>query len=220
VQKLNHPLSRCLVLLVLGGWPAQSVHGEDKPTADGPRAADPNLRVELFAAAPDIVQPISIDVDARGRLLVIESHTHFRPPNYKGPKSDRILMMEDTKGEGKADRITTFFEGTTATMGIAVHPDGSVYLATRNEVLRLRDTKNEGKADEKKRIVYLETKGDYPHDGLSGLCFDSKGDLYFGIGENLGNDYKLVGTDGTTLAGGGEGAPHSDRFLESFRHLP
>jgi putative membrane-bound dehydrogenase-like protein len=198
-------MKRILPLLALCLLSARPAHGEEKPGADAPHAADASLRVDLFAAAPDVVQPISIDVDARGRLLVIESHTHFRPPNYKGPKHDRILMLEDTKGEGKADRITTFFEGTTATMDIAVHPDGSVYLATRNEVLRLRDTKDAGKADEKQRIVFLDTKGDYPHDGLSGLCFDSKGDLYFGIGENLGNDYKLVGSDGTTLTGGGEG---------------
>jgi putative membrane-bound dehydrogenase-like protein len=177
----------------------------DPPKADAPRADDDRLRVDLFAAAPDIVQPVALDFDARGRLLVIESHTHFRPPNYKGPKFDRIRLLEDTDGDGKADRFTTFFEGTTATMDIAGHPDGSVYVATRNEVLRLRDTKGDGKADEKKRVVFLDTKGDYPHNGLSGLCFDSRGDLYFGIGENLGAAYKLVGSDGTTLTGGGEG---------------
>src|SRR6266852_5259263 len=107
-------MKRLLLLLALCLLAAQRAYGEEKPTADFPRAADSTLQVDLFAAAPDIVQPISIDVDSRGRLLVIESHTHFRPPNYKGPKHDRILMMEDTKGEGKADRITTFFEGTTA----------------------------------------------------------------------------------------------------------
>ncbi len=51
-------------------------------------------------------------------------------------------------------------------MAIAVHPDGAVYLATRNEVLRLRDTKGTGKADQAQRIVFLDTKGDYPHNGL------------------------------------------------------
>ncbi|HEX5268880.1 MAG TPA: PVC-type heme-binding CxxCH protein, partial [Gemmataceae bacterium] len=173
--------------------------------ADEPRAADDRLRVDLFAAAPDIVTPVSLDFDARGRLLVIESHTHFRPPNYKGPQFDRIRVLEDTDGDGKADRFTTFFEGTTFTMDVAGHPDGSVYVATRNEILRLRDTDGDGKADEKTRVVFLDTKGNYPHNGLSGLCFDSKGDLYFGIGENLGASYKLVGSDGTTLTGGGEG---------------
>jgi putative membrane-bound dehydrogenase-like protein len=172
---------------------------------EAPRAADPRLVVELFAAAPDIVHPIAADFDARGRLLVIESHTHFAPKDYQGPKFDRIRMIEDTKGTGKADRFTTFFEGTRHTMDLAVHPDGSVYIATRNEILRLRDTKNSGTADEKTRIVFLDTKGDYPHNGLSGLCFDSRGNLYFGMGENLGAKYKLIGADGTTFTGEGDG---------------
>src|SRR5262249_55214932 len=136
--------------------------------------------------------------------LVIESHTHFRPQGYEGPKHDRVRIIEDTDGDGKADRFTTFYEGTTATMDIAVHPDGSVYLATRNEILRLRDN-GHGKAGKPQRIVFLDTKGNYPHNGLSGLSFDSNGDLYFGMGENSGADYKLVGTDGATLTGGGEG---------------
>src|SRR6266851_10179502 len=138
-----------------------------------PKVADPRLVVELFAAAPDIVHPISCDFDHKGRLLVIESHTHFAPKDYQGPKFDRIRMFDVSK----AGKATTFFEGTKHTMDLAVHPDGSVYIATRNEILRLRDTKGDGKADEKTRIVFLDTKGDYPHNGLSGLCFDSKGDL-------------------------------------------
>src|SRR5262245_8613271 len=155
-----------------------------QPKPDGPPvSADPRLVVELFAAAPDIVHPIALDFDARGRLLVVESHTHFRPAKYDGPKHDRIRVFEDTDGDGKADKFTTFFEGTEATMDLAVHPDGSVYVATRNEILRLRDTKGTGQVDEKTRIVFLDTKGNYPHNGLSGLSFDSRGDLYFGMGE-------------------------------------
>ena len=102
------------------------------------------------------------DFDAKGRLLVVESHTHFRPAKYNGPKFDRIRMLEDTDGDGKADKFTTFFEGTTHTMDLAVHPDGSVYVATRNEILRLRDTEGDGKADEKTRIAFLDTEGQLP----------------------------------------------------------
>src|SRR5262249_15372950 len=101
---------------------------------EAPRAHDRRLEVTRFAAAPDIVHPIGVAIDTRGRLLVIESHTHFRPQGYKGPRHDRIRVLEDTDGDGRADRFTTFYEGTTATMDIAVHPDGSVYLATRNEL--------------------------------------------------------------------------------------
>jgi putative membrane-bound dehydrogenase-like protein len=176
-----------------------------------PKASDPRLVVELFAASPDIVHPISCDVDAKGRLLVIESHTHFAPKDYKGPKFDRIRMfeMKPPKAQGQQslgiDKVTTFFEGTRHTMDLAVHPDGSVYIATRNEILRLRDTKGVGVADEKTRIVFLDTKGDYPHNGLSGLCFDSKGDLTFGMGENLGAKYTLSGADGVKFTGEGDG---------------
>src|SRR5262245_18545359 len=172
---------------------------------DTPVSADKRLVVEQFAAAPDIVHPIATDFDSKGRLLVVESHTHFRPAKYDGPKGDRIRVLEDTDGDGKADKFTTFFEGTTHTMDVAVHFDGSVYVATRNEIIRLRDKDGDGKADEKTRIVFLETAGNYPHNGLSGLMFGSKGDLYFGIGENLGATYKLIGSDGKFLAGGGEG---------------
>jgi putative membrane-bound dehydrogenase-like protein len=188
-----------LALLVLALAP-HPCHADDAP-----RAHDPALEVTCFAAAPDIVHPVGAAFDHRGRLLVIESHTHFRPKDYTGPPHDRIRILEDTNGDGKANRFTTFYEGTRATMAIAAHADGSIYIATRNEVLRLRDTKGAGQADEVKRIAFLETKGDYPHNGLGGLEFDARGNLYFGMGENLGADYKLIGADGTTLTGGGEG---------------
>ncbi|MSQ95317.1 MAG: c-type cytochrome [Gemmataceae bacterium] len=165
-----------------------------------PKAADPRLVVELVASSPDIVHPISCDFDHQGRLLIIESHTHFSPKDYKGPKFDRIRAFDVKTG-----KPTTFFEGTRHTMDLAVHPDGSVYIATRNEILRLRDTKGIGVADEKTRIVFLDTKGDYPHNGLSGLCFDSKGDLLFGMGENLGAKYTLIGSDGVKFSGDGDG---------------
>jgi len=187
-----------IVLVVLGGAAAL-------PAQDVPKSADPRLVVELFAQAPDIVHPVGAVCDRKGRLLVIESHTHFRPKDYQGPKTDRVRLLEDTDGDGKADKFTTFFEGTRATMDIALHPDGSIYLATRNEILRLRDSKGDGVADEKQRIVFLDTKGDYPHNGLSGLAFDSKGNLYFGMGENLGAAYKISGADGVTLSGEGDG---------------
>jgi putative membrane-bound dehydrogenase-like protein len=199
------PRLACLAALIAAVL-ALLPRGDGQPRGDDtPRSLDPRLVVERFAAAPDIVHPVGVACDAKGRLLVIESHTHFRPKGYKGPPHDRIRVLEDTDGDGKADKFTTFFEGTKATMDIAVHPDGAVYLATRNEILRLRDTDGDGKADRSERLVFLDTKGDYPHNGLSGLEFDARGDLIFGLGENLGAAYKLVGADGTTLRGGGEG---------------
>ncbi len=170
-----------------------------------PQVTDPRLKIELFAESPQIVTPTGIAVDAKGRVLAVESHTHFRPPGYQGPTTDRVRMFEDTRGSGRADRITTFFEGTSSTMSLAVYRDGSVYVATRNEIFRLRDTKGAGIGDERTPIVHLETSGNYPHNGLSGIAFDFHGDVYFGLGENLGAAYKLIGSDGSSITGGGEG---------------
>ncbi len=165
-----------------------------------PQVLDERLSIELFAAEPDVVTPCGIAVDGQGRVLVVESHTHFRPKNYEGPPADRIRLLADTDGDGRADQITTFAEGTRYTMNVAVHPDGSVYVATRSEIFRLRDTDSDGRADERTPIARLETKGNYPHNGLSGFAFDFDGNVYFGLGENLGAEFKLIGTDGSVAS--------------------
>ena len=175
------------------------------PSVDMPKVHDDRLQLQLVADSPDLRTPTGLAVDSQGRVLVIESHTHFPPEKYDGPKHDRILLMQDFGPDGKAQKITTFFEGTKHTMNLAIYHDGSVYVATRSEIFRLRDTDGDGKSDERTPIAHLETKGDYPHNGLSGFAFDMAGSVFFGFGENLGADYKLIGSDGKSLAGGGEG---------------
>ncbi len=170
-----------------------------------PQSLDDRIVIELFAEAPDIVTPIGIVVDRHGRALVVESHTHFRPDDYEGPAADRIRAFKDTTGDGRADRITTYFEGTQQTMSIALAEDDSLFVATRREVFRLRDEDGDGMADSRTPIAKLETEGNYPHNGLSGVTLDGLGSLYFSLGENLGATYDLVGHDGTTFSGGGEG---------------
>ena len=171
-----------------------------------PKVNDDSLRVDLFAAEPLIQTPIGITFDKAGRLLVIESHTHFRPKDWKGPEHDQIVWLKDTNSDGVADAREIIFDQTDATMDIATHPDGSVYLSTRNEILRLRDEDSDGKYEKvDRRIVWLETEGKYPHNGLSGLAFDAKGDLYFGMGENLGAAYTIQGTNGASFSDQGEG---------------
>lgn len=170
-----------------------------------PRVLDERLELSLVAREPEIVTPIGLAFDARGRLLVIESHTHFPPDDYAGPSVDRIRLLEDTTGDGLADRFGNFYEGGRATMSIARGPDGWIYVATRMEVYRLRDTEGDGRADEREGIARLDTAGDYPHNGLCGLWFDGDATLYFGLGENLGVDYRLIGSDGSEQRGGGEG---------------
>ncbi|MBA2116996.1 PVC-type heme-binding CxxCH protein [Bremerella alba] len=173
--------------------------------AEKPKVLDPRLKLELIAEQPEIVTPIGITFDQHGDLLVIESHTHHRQPDYQGPPKDRIRRFADTNGDGKLDTWSTFYEGTESTMSILSAQDGSLYVATRMEVFRLRDTNDDQVADKREEIAHLETAGRYPHNGLAGLTIGPDGLLYFGLGENLGEPYTLVGSDGTKLSGGGEG---------------
>ncbi len=81
-----------------------------------PRVVDDRLQLELILQEPDIVTPTGLTIDAAGRILVIESHTHFRPDGYKGPPHDRILLIDPTQ---KPYKPTVFFEGSKYTMSVA-----------------------------------------------------------------------------------------------------
>jgi hypothetical protein len=168
-------------------------------TPEPPRSPDGSVRVSLFAAEPEIVTPIGATVDSRGRLLVVESHSHFRPKDYKGPPTDRIRILEDPTGSGKAERIATFYEGTKLLMNLVADRDGSIVVSSRNEIFRLA-VGNDGAAGQKVTLAKLETKADYPHNGLHGLAIDRDGSVCFGIGENYGGAWTLIGADGKKLS--------------------
>src|SRR5262245_52194165 len=81
------------------------------------------LEVTLFAAEPDLVNPTAMDVDSEGRVWVTEA-ANYRL--FKNPLSrragDRIRILEDTDGDGRCDRATTFYQDPSlqAPLGIAV----------------------------------------------------------------------------------------------------
>lgn len=177
--------------------------GEAEPPRP-PRVLEPGWKIELVAAEPDLVTPVGVCVDARGRVIVVESHTHFPQEDYAGPKADRLRVFEDADGDGRFERIETLYEGTRHTMSVAAERDGSLLVATRAEVFRLRRGAD-GSVVAREPLARLETAGDYPHNGLAGFAFDIDGSIYFGMGENLGLPYTLVGQDRSRFQGGGEG---------------
>lgn len=197
------------VLALLCCLPAYSQQKQESSTAEllrqKPKTIDPALKLQQVAIEPEIVTPTGITVDESGRIWAIENHTHQRSKDYVGPSSDRIRIFDDFDASGKARRVTTFAEGFRNSMGLILDFDGAAYLATRAAIYRLRDTDGDGRADEQRVIVRLDTKAVYPHNGLSGFAWDALGRLYFGFGENEGLAYQLVGSDGRTLSGGGEG---------------
>ena len=170
-----------------------------------PKVSDERLALSLFAAEPDIVTPIGLAIDARGRIFALESHTHFPKADYPGPKYDRVKRFIDADRDGKPESITVFAEGLHHGMHLAFGPDGRLYATHRNGVVRLDDADDNGVCDAQVKILTMDTRGDYPHNGIGAIAFSSDGWLYVGQGENLGEAYTLRGTDGRSHSGHGEG---------------
>src|SRR5262245_30734325 len=89
---------------------------------------DPELELSLWASEPLFSNPTCIDVDHKGRVWVCESvnyrtQLHKRPVNRK--EGDRLVVLEDTDGDGKADRAVTFYQAPDfiAPLGVAVAPE-------------------------------------------------------------------------------------------------
>ncbi len=82
-----------------------------------------DFKITLAASEPDVVRPISFTIDARGRLWVVEGHT-YPVPAAEGKGKDRILIFEDTNGDGTLDKRKVFIEGLNLASGIEVGMGG------------------------------------------------------------------------------------------------
>ena len=119
------------------------------------------FEVNLFAADPMVVKPIQMNWDAEGRLWVVSSTIY---PHMKTGEeaNDKIYILEDTDGDGVADKSTIFAEGLLTPTGI-LPGDGGVYVANSTEILHLMDTDGDGKADKIRTVLTGFGTGDTHH---------------------------------------------------------
>jgi putative heme-binding domain-containing protein len=110
----------------------------------------PGFEVNLFAADPLLAKPIQMNFDPQGRLWVASSEVY---PQIKPGQvaNDKIVILEDTKGVGKADKVTVFADGLLIPTGVAPG-DGGAYVANSTEVIHVSASKPGQKAD-KSRVV-------------------------------------------------------------------
>src|SRR6266480_1113971 len=92
----------------------------------------PGFRVELVAAEPDIVNPVAMTFDERGRIWITESIEY--PKKAAGPGKDRVKVLESTKGDGKFDKVTTVIDGLNIPSGIAIG-HGGVWVCNSPDIL-------------------------------------------------------------------------------------
>src|SRR5947208_4011900 len=134
------------------------------------------FEVNLFAADPLLLKPIHMNFDARGRLWLACSEDY--PQIKPGQKhSDRIIILEDTDGDGRADKTTVFADGLLIPTGLEPG-DGGVYVANSTELLHLSDSDGDGKAD-RRRVLLSGFGTEDTHHIIHTLRWGHDGLLYF-----------------------------------------
>ena len=132
------------------------------------------FHAELVASEPDIVNPVAMTFDERGRIWITESLEY--PRREPGRGRDRVKVLEDTDNDGKADRFTVFADGLNIPSGIAVG-HGGVWVANSPDILFLQDTDGDGKAD-KTEVVVTGFGRDDTHELPNSLTWGPDGWLY------------------------------------------
>ena len=138
------------------------------------------FRMELFAAEPDVINPIYMAWDERGRLWVVETVDY--PNEFKDGRKgkDRIKICEDTDGDGKADKFTVFAEGFNIPTSMTF-ARGGVILAHAPEFYFLKDTDGDDKADVREVLFTGWGVGD-THAGPSNLRYGFDNWIYGTVG--------------------------------------
>ncbi|MDA1052268.1 MAG: DUF1080 domain-containing protein [Planctomycetota bacterium] len=158
------------------------------------------LQVGLFAAEPLMLNPSNIDIDHLGRVWVFEvvNYRRFRNQDIIGdkrPDGDRILILEDTNHDGKADEASTFYQGKDLDGGHGIcvlgTPSGKgtrAIVSAKDSVFFLIDDDGDLKAD-RKEMLFTGIDGVEHDHGIHAFVFGPDGKLYFNFG-NAGKHIK------------------------------
>jgi putative membrane-bound dehydrogenase-like protein len=158
--------------------PVPKIQSPLSPEDSMKRAQVPaGFELSLFAAEPDVVNPIAITWDHRDRLWVMEALDY---PNGLDEGNDRLKICEDTDGDGKADKFTVFADGLTIATS-AVHANGGVIVTSGSQMLFLKDTDGDDRADER-RVLFEGFKTHDTHAGVSNLRYGFDGWIHATIG--------------------------------------
>ncbi|MEO1857542.1 MAG: PVC-type heme-binding CxxCH protein [Rubritalea sp.] len=161
-----------------------------------------NYKIELFASETDfknLANPVQMSFDNKGRLWVacMPSYPHWRVGDPK--PTDTLVILEDTDGDGKADKETVFANDLHIPMGFELAPEG-VYVSQSDSLVLLKDTNDDDKYDEKEYVLSGFDDHD-THHAISAFSADPSGAIFMGEGiflhSNVDTAYGPVrGTNG------------------------
>ena len=107
---------------------------------------DPDCRIELVAAEPDVSAPVSIAFDEKGQLWVVEMHDYPNGPDPGEPGKSRIRVLTDEDGDGKYSNPRVFVDQLLFANSF-MHWDGGVLVTTDGKLIYFKDTDGDGKSD-------------------------------------------------------------------------
>lgn len=187
----------CAALAVHAAPPPEKPYGLEaaKESLKGFKVAE-GLKVELFAAEPQIQNPTNIDIDHRGRVWAVEAvnyRTTMRNWGLLRPEGDRVVILEDTNGDGLADKETTFWQSKelTAPLGICVLPQAKgtkVIVSAAPNVWLLTDADGDDKAEKAEKLFTVGGNWDHDHQ-VHAFVAGPDGKFYFNMG-NEGRELK------------------------------
>src|SRR5438034_779427 len=196
---MNKPFQRITALVVGATTAAIGDRAlAANPAGFGPEAArasmtnftvSEGLRLSLFASEPMVRNPTDMDVDAQGRVWITEGvnyRSSFQKWGVLQREGDRIVILEDTNGDGAADKETVFYQDPSINTALGICVLGNkVIVSTSPHVFVLTDTDGDGVAD-KRELLFTGIAGkDHDH-GVHAFVFGPDGKLYF----NMGNEGK------------------------------
>jgi putative membrane-bound dehydrogenase-like protein len=149
------------------------------------------FEVTIWATSPQILNPTNIDFDERGCMYVAEG-VNYRGKKGRRPEGDRIVILEDTVGAGKADKVTVFTQDTNleSPLGVA-HIDGKVVVSQPPDLIVYTDVNGDGVIDlsvDKREVLLTGFNGRQHDHSLHSATFGPDGKWNFNQG-NMGANF-------------------------------
>ncbi|MFP6656965.1 MAG: PVC-type heme-binding CxxCH protein, partial [Pirellulales bacterium] len=173
-----------LAVVVTSNAVAQNPLSVSKPEADNSVAAEmksftlaDGYEVNLFADETDgVANPICMSWDPAGRLWVLITRAYPQLKPVEKP-DDKLLILSDTDGDGRADKVKVFVGGLNMPTGFALG-HGGAYIGQGNDLLHLQDTDGDDKADLQRVLLTGFGTGD-THQNINSFTWSPGGELLF-----------------------------------------
>lgn len=188
-SRLFPPYSLAFGLLAVCWAPA---YGQKSPEEElKALQVPPGVEISLFASEPMITNPAAIDVDTHGRVWVAEIQNYRKAQN----PVEKIKVLEDTDGDGKADKVTVFTDEVFAPMSICVAGD-KVYVATSPDLWVYEDKNGDLQADGPPKKLLTGFGGKNHDHGAHSLVLGPDHKWWMSHGDG---GFDVTGTDGSQI---------------------